>query len=403
MAEAVDRARGARRSALRFVVLVGVVSLFADATYEGARSIAGPFLATLGATGTVVGIVAGLGELIGYGLRLVSGYISDRTGRYWALTIWGYAVNMLAVPLLALAGRWEVAAALLIAERVGKAIRTPPRDVMLSHASQQLGRGWAFGLHEALDQIGAVLGPLIVAGVLLRSGSYHLAFAVLLVPALLALAVLAAARVVYPEPRVFEVVASPRAAKHGYPKSFWIYMAAVACLAAGYADFPLIAFHLKKAGVVADGWIPVLYALVMAVDGGAALVFGGLFDRWGLSVLLAVPLVSCLAAPLAFSGSAALAVAGLVVWGVGMGAQESIVRAAVATMIAADRRGTAYGVFNAVYGIMWFAGSALLGILYDVSVGWLVGASIVIQLAAVPLLFAVRGAGRSPAEAVPRP
>jgi len=147
----------------------------------------------------------------------------------------------------------------------------------------------------------------------------------------------------------------------------------------------------------------VLYALVMAVDGGAALVFGGLFDRWGLSVLLAVPLVSCLAAPLAFSGSAALAVAGLVVWGVGMGAQESIVRAAVATMIAADRRGTAYGVFNAVYGIMWFAGSALLGILYDVSVGWLVGASIVIQLAAVPLLFAVRGAGRSPAEAVPRP
>jgi MFS family permease len=168
------------RSALRFVVLVGVVSLFADMTYEGARAITGPFLATLGASGAVVGVVAGLGELLGYALRLVSGYLSDRTGRYWALMILGYAVNMLAVPLLALAGRWEIAAGLMIAERVGKAIRTPPRDVMLSHASSRLGHGWAFGLHEALDQVGAVVGPLLVAGVLFRTERYDIGFAVCL-------------------------------------------------------------------------------------------------------------------------------------------------------------------------------------------------------------------------------
>lgn len=153
-------------TALKFIVLLGVVSLFADATYEGARSINGPYLALLGASATTVGFVAGLGELIGYSLRLVSGYMSDRIGRYWAITLFGYTLNMLAVPALALAGRWEIAAMLMIAERIGKAIRTPARDAMLSHATREIGRGKGFGLHEALDQIGAVLGPLTVAGVL---------------------------------------------------------------------------------------------------------------------------------------------------------------------------------------------------------------------------------------------
>jgi Major Facilitator Superfamily len=255
---------GIRRSAVRFVVLIGVVSLFADMTYEGARSIAGPFLAILGANGTIVGVVAGLGELIGYALRLLSGHLSDRTGRYWAITIWGYAVNMLAVPLLALAGRWDVAAVLLITERVGKAMRTPPRDVMLSYASSQLGRGWAFGVHEALDQIGAVVGPVVVAGVLMRLGRYDLGFAVLLVPALVALGILACARLAYPQPRIFEVTPAIPTLHRRYPLAFWVYMVAVACLAAGYADFPLIAFHFKKTALFADGSIPLLYALAMA-------------------------------------------------------------------------------------------------------------------------------------------
>jgi MFS family permease len=386
----------APRAALRFVVLLGVVSLFADATYEGARSVTGPFLAILGATGTVVGVVSGFGELIGYGLRLVSGYLSDRTRRYWAVTLAGYALNVLAVPLLALAGRWEAAAALIVAERLGKAIRTPPRDVLLSHAASVIGRGWAFGLHEALDQVGAVAGPLVVAGVLYVHGGYRRAFAILLVPAVLALACLVAARIRYPEPHGFEARPAPTAG--GFPRVFWIYLASVACLAAGYADFPLIAFHIKKAAVAGDDWIPVLYAIAMAVDAVAALALGRLFDRRGLSILIVVPLLSCLFAPLAFSRGFGLVLAGTVLWGIGMGAQESIIRAAIALMIPADRRGTAYGTFNSVYGVVWFAGSALMGILYDVSLPALIAFSVASQLVAVPILFAVRHELRAASE-----
>lgn len=372
------------RAALRFVILIGIVSLFADMTYEGARSVTGPYLAILGASGTVVGVVAGLGEFIGYGLRLVSGYLSDRTGRYWAITIVGYMVNMAAVPLLALAGRWELAALLIIAERTGKAIRTPARDAMLSHATQQTGRGWGFGLHEALDQIGAVLGPLLVAGVLYVGGNYPLGFGALIVPALLAVSVLVAARFLYPNPQDLEV-APPQLKTEGLPRAFWFYLAAVAFIAAGYADFPLIAYHFEKASVAAPAWIPVIYAVAMGVDALAAILFGRLFDRIGLSSLILVAFLSAFFAPLVFLGTMPVALVGMALWGIGMGAQESIMRAAVAGMVPPDRRGTAYGILNAGFGLAWFAGSALLGVLYDLSLPALIIFSVMMQLAAVPL------------------
>jgi len=227
-------------TATKFVVLIGVVSLFSDLTYEGARSVTGPFLAVLGASATVVGIVAGLGELVGYALRLLSGYFADRTRRYWAIVFLGYGLNLLAVPLLALAGHWEIAAILMVAERMGKAIRTPARDVMLSCASDSIGRGWGFGLHEALDQIGAILGPLVVAAVFVSRGTYEAGFALLLIPALIALGVLFAAYRLYPRPHDLESAAVKVAGK-GFPRSFWLYLAAIGCVAAGYADFPLVA------------------------------------------------------------------------------------------------------------------------------------------------------------------
>src|SRR5579872_4643616 len=195
----------AGRIALRFIVLIGILSFFADFTYEGSRSIIGPYLAMLQATGTVVGVVTGFGELLGYGLRLFSGRWADATGRYWPITIFGYIVQMASVPALALTGSWPAAAALIVLERVGKAIRNPPRDVMLSHAGKQAGGyGWAFGLHEALDQFGAMFGPLVVAAVLARHGSYHEAFAVLLIPALINLSLVLLARVLYPKPQDME-------------------------------------------------------------------------------------------------------------------------------------------------------------------------------------------------------
>jgi len=375
-------------AALKFVILLSIVSLFADMTYEGARSITGPYLAILGASGTIVGIVAGFGELIGYSLRLVSGYISDKTGKYWTITLLGYGINLLAVPLLALAGRWEIAAVLIITERLGKAIRTPARDAMLSHATANVGRGWGFGLHEAMDQMGAMLGPLIVAGVLYFRGGYQMSFGVLLVPALLALSVLAAARLLYPRPRAFEEGAV-KLESNVFPKVFWLYLAAVALIAAGYVDFPLIAYHFKRLSIVSDDWIPIFYAVAMGVDAFAALLFGRLFDRIGISILIVAALTSSIFAPLVFMGGFYFALLGMALWGVGMGAQESIMRAAIAGMVSMDRRGSAYGIFNTGYGIFWFLGSALMGILYDISIPYLIIFSLLIQLSSIPLLFLV--------------
>ncbi len=383
------RAGQSAGSALRFIVLLGVVSLFADMTYEGARSITGPFLAVLGASATVVGTVAGFGELVGYGLRLVSGYVADRTQRHWAMTIAGYAINLMAVPLLALAGRWEIAALFIVLERAGKALRNPPRDAMLSHATHQVGRGWGFGLHEALDQIGAVLGPLLVAGILMVGGDYRLAFGVLGLTAVAALAVLVAARLGYPTPRDFEA-RTEIAVDGAFPKSFWLYMVAAALIAAGYADFPLVAYHFERTGLAAPDQIALLYAMAMGVDAAAALVFGRLFDRFGVPTLIPAAIVSALFAPLVFLGNFALALVGMACWGIGMGAQESVMRAAVAGFVPPERRGSAYGVFNAGYGLFWFLGSAVLGILYDRSPHWLVAFSISLQLLAVPVLLVVR-------------
>jgi MFS family permease len=381
-----------RRAAMRFVLLMGVVSLFADMTHEGARGIVGPFMALLGASGTAVGFVSGFGELCGYLVRLPSGYLSDRTRRYWTITIVGYAVNMTAVPLLALADRWEAASVLMIAERMGKAIRTPARDAMLSHAASRVGRGWAFGVHEALDQVGAMVGPLIAAAVLYAKADYRSSFAVLIIPAALTIGVLLAARGLYPRPKDLERVL-PGLQPAGLSRAFWLYLAAMALNAAGTADFALIGYHFQSRAAVPPDWIPVFYSIAMGVDAVAALVCGRLFDRAGVSILMGSVLISAWFAPLVFQGGFYAGLAGMALWGVGMGAQESIMRAAIAGMVAAEKRGTAYGIFNTGYGAFWFLGSALMGWLYDFSMASLIGFSILTQLASLPLLFRV-GQGR---------
>ena len=378
-----------KQSAMLFVVLMGVVSLFADMTHEGARSVTGPFMALLGANATIVGFVAGFGELVGYSLRLVSGLITDRTAKYWTITIIGYLVNMAAVPLFALAGRWEFAAFLMIAERMGKAIRNPVRDAMLSHATSEMGRGWGFGLHEAMDSTGAMIGPLIVAAVLYFKGSYQTGFAFLLVPAILTIVVLIAARMLYPKPRDLEATL-PELETKGFPSLFWIYLAAMALNAAGFADFPLIGYHFQKTSSVPENWVPILYSVAMGASALAALTFGRLFDRKGIPVLIAAVLLSSIFAPLVFLGGFALSLIGMALWGVGMGAQESIMRAAVPAMVQRDRRATAYGIFNTGYGVFWFLGSFLMGFLYDFSIPSLITFSVAAQLASVPLLLMVK-------------
>jgi len=377
-----------KAAAWKFIVLVGVVSLFSDMTYEGARSITGPFLGLLNASATVVGVVAGLGEFIGYALRLVSGYLTDRLGKYWSITFLGYALNLFVVPLLALAGSWELAALLILTERLGKAIRTPARDAMLSHATTEVGRGWGFGFHEAMDQIGAMLGPLIVALVFYLKGGYRAGFAYLLIPAILALLVITIAARLYPHPQHLEVSA-PKLETKGLTDPYWLYVVAVGLISAGYADFPLIAYHFGKAAVAPLNWIPLFYAVAMGVDAAAALILGRLFDRLGMPVIMVVSILSALFAPLVFLGGFHLALLGMVVWGIGMGAQESIIKAALAEMVPRDRRATGYGIFNTGFGLFWFLGSALMGMLYDVSLGALIAFSVIIQLLAIPIFYRV--------------
>ncbi len=379
----------ARSAAVRFVLLIGVVSMFSDMAHEGARGITGPFLATLGASATIVAVVAGLGEFLGYALRFVFGYAADRTGKYWPITLFGYTLQMVVVPLLALAGNWPVAALLIIAERTGRAIRNPARDAMLAHATGELGRGWVFGVREALDASGAMIGPLLVAAAIYFRGGYRTGFAILLVPALLTLVVLLGAWRQYPTPGDLEV-REGLPDRRGIPHVFWVYLAGMGLIAAAYADYPLIAYHFGKAHVVSTAWIPVLYAGAMATEAVAARVLGRLFDRIGLLTVVGATVLTAFFAPLVFLGDAALAVVGVVLWGLGMAAQESIVKAAITGMVGADRRASAYGLFDTGFGVFWFLGSVILGVLYDRSITALVVFSVVLQLAALPLLLRTR-------------
>ncbi len=377
-----------RDNALKFIVIIGVVDLFADMTYEGSRSITGPFLAILGASSFVVGFVAGFGELLGYVIQFFSGYLTDRVSTYWGILIGGYMINLLAVPLLALAGSWEMAAALIITERMGRGIRLPSRDVMLSYATSQVGHGWGFGLHNALDQTGAIIGPLIVAVILYMRGSYQMAFAFLLLPAVLALIVLVISRFLYPYPSNLEVKVPQLGAK-GFNKAYWLYIIAIALIAAGFADFALIAYHFQKTGLVSPALIPIFYAVAMGVDAIAALIFGKLFDKVGIPIMIVVAILSALFAPLVFLGGFYYAFLGMILWGVSMGSQESIMRSSIAVMTSVNVRGRAYGVLNTAYGVSWFAGSVIMGYLYGISILYLVIFSVVIQIVSIPFFISI--------------
>lgn len=377
------------RQALSFVLAFGIVSLFADMAYEGMRGIAGPFLASLGATGLAVGIIAGVGELAGYMVRLFSGRLADNTRLYWPITLSGYVIQMAAVPAMALAGNWWVAAGLIIIERAGKAIRNPPRDAMLSRAGETIGHGWAFGLHEALDQLGACAGPLIAALVLYRHGDYHAAFAWLLLPSLTTVLLVFGVRMQFGSLGKIERPAGDAKAQ-ALPKAFWFYAASSALVAFGFADFTLMSFHFGKLGIMGGEAIALFYAAAMASDGIASLVFGRWFDKAGLKVVFGAIVMGLAIAPLAFLGGFWGAAIGTLIWGATLGVHESVMAAGVATLVPLHARARAFGIFTALFGIAWFAGSAVLGALYDQSLTALVVVATMAQaLAAIPLARAI--------------
>jgi MFS family permease len=372
----------------KFVLILGVVNLLADMTYEGASSINGQFLGTLGASAAAIGITAGIGEFLGYALRSVSGYISDKTGKYWLATFIGYIVNLLAVPALALTGNWPVAAGLVIAERVGRAIRKPTVESMLSYATGEIGKGWVFAVNNALDQLGGTLGPLLIALVLFLRGkeNFRTGYAVLLISALLAIGTLVIARIFFPNPSRLEM-GTKTATKKDFTKPYWLYMSAGACVAAGLVSFELISFHFSKVGVVTGESIPLFFSLAMAVNAISGLVFGKLFDRIGITIVLIAFFLSSFFAPFIFLGSFALALIGIILWGIGFGAQDTLLKSLITSVLPEGKRNLAFGLFYVGYGGGWLLGSATTGLLYGKSLTLLVVFSVVVQLLSLPIFL----------------
>jgi MFS family permease len=377
-----------RASAIRLIICLGIVSLFADMTYEGAHSIIGPYLKDLGATAFQVALIAGVGEMLAASLRFFSGRFADRSRAYWTITFCGYAMNVIAVPALALASNWQMAAILIVAERTGKALRGPARDVILSGGTQEVGHGWGFGLHSIMDQTGAVIGPLLMVAAVARSHHFGPGFLWLAFPAVGTLLALLAAR--FLTPLHARPVKAP-ADQAVLPRVFWLYVAAAGLLACGMLDYPLLAYHFQNARIATPVEIPLLYAGAMAVNGLTALLFGMLFDRFGLKALVFGILFSILALPLGFFGGATGAIASVACWATSLGAQDACLRSGIATVVSMNKRGGAFGAFNGVYGVMWFLGSLTMGLLYSRSLVALVVFGIVVQVAAAVMFFRLRG------------
>lgn len=375
---------------MTFVVLFGMVSLFSDMTHESANSIRGAFLSLAGASAAVIGFVSGLGELVGYGLRYVFGRLTDRTRRYWPMVLFGYALDVVAVPALALVGRngWVLACALLIIQRLGKAIKKPAKDTVMSFAASQEGVGKSFAIQELLDQIGAVLGPLLLYLIMLFQHSddtfsdYRMCFAFLAIPGTITLLLLWLMYKRFPHPENFE----PEPKEYvpfRVSKRFVVYILGISLFAFGFADYSLIVMHFSRQYLFTAAVLPLLYALAMLTDAASAFVFGWLYDRHARLSLVVSTLVAAPFAVFAFLGSdVASVVTGVVLWGIGMGAQESILKAAVATMVPKRSRATGYGIFECCFGAAWFLGSWLLGVLYDQSLVAMVIVSVAAQLLA---------------------
>lgn len=385
-----------KKSALGFVLCMGVVSLFSDMTHEGARSIYGVYLNFMGMSATSIGFIMGLGEFIGYSFRLVTGFIANRYKNYWFMNILGYTINMAAIPLLGFLSQdgWVIACCLIVLERMGKAIRQPAKNTLISFASTSIGAGKVFAIQEFLDQLGAFLGPVLLFIILnARNGvedfkQYSNCFFLLSIPAVLTILFLFFAKYKFPHPEHFE--AESKKEEFKTTDSFRWYIVAISLLAIGFIDFPLVTMHVAKTGILDGEKLPLIYAWAMLIDAFAALVFGVLYDYVGIKILLLSNFISAFFAFFIFQlNSLGALLMGVTLWGIGMGAQESILKSVVATLIAKDKRSVAFGIFEGVFGLFWFLGSWLLGYLYTVNLSWMVIVSVLVQLLSIPFIYKV--------------
>lgn len=394
-----------KKSAFQLIIFFGLISLFGDIVYEGARSVNGPYLKTLSANAAIVGLIAGIGEFLGYAIRLISGYYADKTKSYWFFTFLGYGM-LVSVPLLSLTGVWQVAAVFIVLERVGKGLRSPAKDTIVSQATKQVGTGFGFGLQEAMDQIGAIAGPLIFTVLFVLVGNtqktiaeYQKGYGILWIPFAFVMMCLALAYIKVPDPEKLETASNPVQQSDKLSKVFWLYTLFSFVGTLGFVNFILMAYHFKAKGIIPDAQIPFFYAIAMAVDGGFALLIGKIYDilkyrkknsKAGLYALITLPIFSLPIPILAFSNSYKLAIASVMLWGIVMGIQETIMKSAIADLTPLRKRGTGYGIFNTTYGLAMFLGSAFMGLLYDYSIILLIISTVLLELAAIPLFFVMK-------------
>jgi hypothetical protein len=379
----------AATAAFAFVFTMGIVNLFGDTTYEGGAAINGQFLGSLGASAAAISIIAGAGEFLGYALRSVAGWTADRTGKYWPVTIVGFAINLFAVPAMALAGSWQIAGLLILAERTGRAIRKPTVEAMLSYSTGALGTGWVYALNTALDETGATIGPLFMAFALHRHVSYRTGYALLTISAALAFIALIVARIVFPVPSKLDR-GEATATVERFTRSFWWYMVAAACFGAGLMSFEFISIHLVNHRTVSAAWIPAFLGIATGFGVLANLVLGRLYDRAAFATVIGAVLVSALFSPLVFLGGSGVVLAGMLLWGIGYATQDTLFKAVVADRLPTGRRNFAFGIFYTGYGVGWLIGSIATGLLYQVSVAAVIIFSMAVQLGSVPLFFHAR-------------
>ncbi|TBR17452.1 MFS transporter [bacterium] len=394
-----------KKAAFQLILLFGLVSLFGDIVYEGARSVNGPYLKTLGANAAIVGIVAGIAEFLGYAIRLATGYFADKTKAYWIFTFLGYGM-LISVPLLSMVGIWQIAVIFIIMERLGKAIRSPAKDTILSQATKQVGTGFGFAIAEVLDQIGAITGPLIFTALFVFLGKgdrgirdYQQGYALLWIPLVLVMLCIYFAWRRVPNPHVLETSITKSLEPDKLSKTFWIYTVFTFITTIGFTNFALIGYHFKAKHVITDAQIPLFYALAMGVDAVAALVIGKSYDvfkarhnkeKAGLATLIVIPVLSLFIPFFVFSLSFSLCLAGAIIWGIVMGCHETIMKSAIADLTPLKKRGTGYGIFNTAYGLAIFIGSALVGLLYEKSIFAVIVASVAIEVVAIPVFFVLR-------------
>ena len=385
--------KGLRRKAYVAIMLMGIVSMLGDIVYESGRGIAPDYLYFLGASAFLVGLTSGIGELVGYGMRLVSGPLADRSHAYWLFIFLGYGL-ILAIPMMGLTNSIWLVAALVIVERLGKALRSPSRDAVVSVVSKGMGSGKAFGLHEFIDQIGAIAGPAFLGFMMIWTvNNFSVSLQSLFPFYLLMMAVL---YLTYRRIRgtVEEIRRQTTATDEKISRGFWLYSGAVLMNTVGLMPVALILYNGAK--ILESGgqlWlVPFLYVIVQLIDAPMALVSGYVYDKVGIK-FLAVPFALSIL-PLLFQFLVGLpgVILACISYGLVLGMQESTYRAAVTDIVPLGRRGSAYGFFNVMLGVGTFVSGAAFGYMLDVSVSPLLmlGLVVLAQAAAIALLLAAK-------------